>query len=323
MSRPLRIEYENAYYHVMNRGQARQKIFPAEEYSQAFLATLAEAHERFGLQIHAYCLMSNHYHLLVKTPEGNLQRAMRHVGGVYTQRYNRLKKTDGPLFKGRYKAILVDSDSYLLQLSKYIHRNPVDAGTVRRLQDYPWSSYPSYIGKRAPEPWLYRQEVYGQLQGTRQLAKTYQAFVNDRHWDETITDFYQRERWGPILGDKIFIERIRSKWDAAAGEIAYVERQGLRPSIDEIVKAVCDYYGIAEKEVYTVRKGRGVTNRPRKLAMYLAQKIGGYRLNDIANAFGLRHYGGVSNAIYMIRQEMEEDTKFNRKVNTIINRFDP
>ena len=95
MPRPLRIEYENAYYHVMNRGRDRQNIFHGDEYYEAFLLSLSEAHQRFGLQVLCYCLMSNHYHLLVKTPEANLGRAMRHINGVYTQRHNRLKRTDG------------------------------------------------------------------------------------------------------------------------------------------------------------------------------------------------------------------------------------
>ena len=115
MPRSLRIEYENA-------------------------------HRRFDVQILCYCLMSNHYHLLVKTPEANLGRAMRHINGVYTQRHNRLRKTDGPLFRGRYKAILVEEDSYQLQLSRYIHRNPLEAKMVDHLGAYPWSSYPAYVG---------------------------------------------------------------------------------------------------------------------------------------------------------------------------------
>ena len=126
MPRPLRIEYENAYYHVMNRGRGRQQIFHDEDYYRTFLDTVAEANKRFGAVVHAYCLLGNHYHLLIQTPEGNLDRIMRHINGVYTQRYNRLKRTDGPLFRGRYKAILVDADAYLLQLSRYIHRNPVE-----------------------------------------------------------------------------------------------------------------------------------------------------------------------------------------------------
>jgi len=132
MPRPLRIEYEDAYYHVMNRGRSHQAIFHSEEFFDAFLTVLAEAHQRFGIQIMCYCLMSNHYHLLVKTPQANLGRAMRHINGVYTQRHNRLKQTDGPLFRGRYKAICVGEDSYQLQLSRYIHQNPLEAGIIAR-----------------------------------------------------------------------------------------------------------------------------------------------------------------------------------------------
>jgi len=122
MPRPQRIEYENAFYHVMNRGRGKQIVFHSDEYYLSFLTLLAETRQRFGCVIHAYCLMANHYHLLIETPRANLSRIMRHINGVYTQRYNRLKKTDGPLFRGRYKSILVEQDAYLLQLTRYIHR---------------------------------------------------------------------------------------------------------------------------------------------------------------------------------------------------------
>lgn len=145
MARPLRIEYTDGYYHVMNCGRGRQRIFHDTKYFEAFLVSLQEAHQRFGVQIHSYCLMGNHYHLLLKTSEANLSRSMRHINGLYTQRYNRLKKTDGPLFRGRYKAIVVDSDSYLLQVSRYIHLNPLHAKLVRDLKRYPWSSYPEML----------------------------------------------------------------------------------------------------------------------------------------------------------------------------------
>ena len=140
MSRPLRIEYEDAYYHVMNRGRGRQCIFPDERYYDEYLKCLSEAHKRFGIEIHAFCLMGNHYHLLIKTPRANLGRAMRHIDGVYTQRYNRLKKTDGSLFRGRYKSIVIDASSYLLQVSRYIHRNPVELKKplVKKIENYPW-----------------------------------------------------------------------------------------------------------------------------------------------------------------------------------------
>ena len=323
MTRPLRIEYEGAYYHVMNRGRGRQAIFHDEEYFNAFLNTLAEAHQRFGLEVHAYCLMSNHYHLLLKTPEGNLQRAMRHVGGLYTQRYNRLKRTDGPLFRGRYKAILVDHDEYLLHLSKYIHRNPVEARMVGRLEDYAWSSYPDYIGQRKPEKWLYRSEVYGQLSTKRPMGKKYQAYVNEAGIDETIENFYSRERLSPILGGEDFIEEIQDKIGEIVEETSHQDRQRLKPTVLKIVTAISDYYGVLESEIYAVRKGRGVQNRPRQLAMYLAQHVGAHRLADIAKAFGLKHYGGASNAIYTFKQALQKDARLRREVNAIINRFDP
>ncbi|MCU7893352.1 MAG: transposase [Candidatus Thiodiazotropha sp. (ex Ustalcina ferruginea)] len=133
----------------MNRGRARQVVFHDEQYYQAFLKTLCDVKQRFHCVIHAYCLMGNHYHLLLQTPNANLSRIMRHINGVYTQRYNRLGITDGPLFRGRYKTILVDSDAYLLQLSRYIHRNPIDMRNpmVSCLEAYTWSSYLAYIGK--------------------------------------------------------------------------------------------------------------------------------------------------------------------------------
>ena len=148
MSRPLRVEFPGAWYHVMNRGAGRKNIFRQPEHRQLFHDLLMEIRSVYGWEVHAYCLMSNHYHLLLHTPLANLGRAMRHLNGVYTQRFNRSVKTDGPLFRGRYKAILVDADNYLLQVSRYIHRNPVEAGQPQWMQDLLWTSYPVYVGKR-------------------------------------------------------------------------------------------------------------------------------------------------------------------------------
>ena len=136
---------------------------------------------------------------------------MRHIGGIYTQRYNRLRKSDGPLFRGRYKAILVDHDAYLLHLSKYIHRNPLEAKMINGLVSYPWSSYPSYIDEATPPAWLYREEVYGQLNAIRGLAKRYQQYVLDTTIDPELEAFYDRERLGPVLGDEDFIEGLKDK----------------------------------------------------------------------------------------------------------------
>ncbi len=130
MARPLRIEFPGAWYHVMNRGAGRHWIYKYDKHYHYFLSLLADVTERYRVEVHAYCLMSNHYHLMLHNPDGNLQRIMRHINGVYTQYFNRTERTDGALFRGRYKAILVDAETYWLALSRYIHRNPLEAGLV-------------------------------------------------------------------------------------------------------------------------------------------------------------------------------------------------
>jgi len=199
----MRIEYEDACYHVMNWGRARQKIYPNAAYFETFLACLSEAHRRFGIEIMCYCLMDNHYHLLIKIPEANLGRAMRHINGVYTQRYNRLKQTDGVLFRGRYKVICVEEDSYQLQLSRYIHQNPLEAKMVKKNEDYPWSSYAYYVKNQTPPEWLYQQETYDQLHVKSRLREKYRAFV-ELSVDEEIAQFYSKGNTMPYLGSETF-----------------------------------------------------------------------------------------------------------------------
>jgi len=178
MPRAERIEYESAYYHVMDRGRERKDIFHGKPYYEAFLACLMEAHTQFGLEIHAYCLMGNHYHLLVKTPLGKISRCMRHINGVFTQRYNRLKKTDGPLFRLRFKVILIERDAYLATLTRYIHRNPIETRKpiVDKLASYLWSSYPAYINQKEAPDWLFREETY-ELLGYHRRYVDYKSFA--------------------------------------------------------------------------------------------------------------------------------------------------
>ena len=145
MARPLRVEYPDAVYHVMNRGAARQPIFLTQADRKRFLQVLEEAWKRWRFKVHAYCLTDNHYHLCLQTPEAKLSRIMRHLNGVYTQRYNRIHDRDGPLFRGRYKALLIEVEDYLGQVVRYIHLNPVAAGIARQPQDYRWSSPPDYL----------------------------------------------------------------------------------------------------------------------------------------------------------------------------------
>ena len=176
--RPLRLEYEKAWYHVMNRGAAYQEIFKTNKHRQLFLDLLEDASSLFGIRIHAYCLMNNHYHLLVNTPRGNLSQAMRNINGLYTQRFNRLVKRDGPLFRGRYKAIVVDHDSYLLQVSRYIHLNPVEAKLSENPYHYRWSSFQYYFQNENKPAWLQIDKILSMV-SNRNKREKYALYVID------------------------------------------------------------------------------------------------------------------------------------------------
>ena len=302
MARPLRILYENAYYHVMNRGADRQDVFVDEQDKTIFLQTLAEACCQFRLEVHAYCLMDNHYHLLLKTPEANLSRSMRHLNGVYTQRYNKRHGKDGALFRGRYKAILVDSDAYLLHLSKYIHLNPITAKMIEDLEHYTWSSYPAYIDKIQAPSWLMRDEIYAQLTQHHAKASVYKRFMHDGEINQALIEFYSKSLVPPVLGDKDFLDSL--KLNKPSQEVSCKDQVTTRPSMASVLREVSEYFGVKPETLTTVKKGPHVLNPGRKMAMYIAKTYGDYQLKDIADAFGLTHYGSVSYALHAFKQEM-------------------
>jgi len=165
--------------------------------------------------------MSNHYHLLVKTPRANLSRIMRHIDGLYTQRHNRLRKTDGSLFRGRYKAIVIEASAYLLQVSRYIHRNPIETKKplVSRLEDYPWSSYASFVNLAPPPAWLNRESIYGEL-GSHRRYQAYRQYV-DQGNEGQISRFYGLSRMPAVLGSDSFRQQMKEKLKKADREISY------------------------------------------------------------------------------------------------------
>ena len=318
MPRPQRIAYDHALYHVMNRGRARHTVFYDASYYQAFLDTLAEVHTRFQGMIHAYCLMGNHYHVLLETPKANLSRIMRHLNGVYTQRHNRLKRTDGPLFRGRYKAILVEQDAYLLQVSRYIHRNPIDGKRplVKHLADYPWSSFPAYIGHVKPPAWLYRDTTYALL-GHKQRYHAYLRYVLEGVDDET-THYYQRGNRAAIMGDQAFKAWV---YDELLPDLEAEEKgQVIRPSITmaAIITGVAHAYRTTPDRLTTVIKGPQKGNEARKLAMYLCQELADVQLKDIAEYFQLGHVGSVSFITHQIRMKKRAEKGFAARLNKVI-----
>jgi REP element-mobilizing transposase RayT len=305
MSRPLRIEYPDAWYHVMNRGRRGESTFTDRKDHQTFLAVLKECSELFAGKVAAYCLMSNHYHVLIQTPDANISRIMRHLNGVYTQRYNRRRKTDGQLFRGRYKSVLVEEDSHLLEILRYIHLNPVRAKMCSSVGDYAWSSHPAYLAGGEKWQWLETSSLLAMFSSKIPVARNkYSAFVQDGDSTELL-DFFSKKNLSPLLGSDSFITWIKERFfeEKQHGEIP--QSHLLAPSIDEIKKVVCHSYGITEKALAESTRGR--INEPRNLALFLARKLSRQKLQNIAIQFGLGSYSSVSSIVMRTEKLLLQD----------------
>lgn len=208
MARQLRIEYEGALYHVIARGNEQKKIYSTDKDREKFLDYVQRAHERFGVKIHAYCLMSNHYHLLIETPQANLSRGMQCINSGYTTYYNLKQKRAGHLFQGRYRAILVEKDVYLQELSRYIHLNPVRKKIVENPEEYQWGSYQYYLGRNKKIPEYMEIKTILELFGNKER---YREFVMDGVRQEVV-DLSRDVRVGCILGGEEFVEEIRGRY---------------------------------------------------------------------------------------------------------------
>jgi REP element-mobilizing transposase RayT len=298
----------------MNRGLSRKKVFFDPEGHQLFLDTLAEACSLFNVQVAAYCLMPNHYHLLIHTPEGNLSRFMRHLNGVYTQRINRKRKRDGPLFRGRFKGILVQEESYLLQVVKYIHHNPLKARMVSTLREFPWSSHPSFVKskRKAPPEWLMVKEVLRHFSARRALALSlYKDFMGEEVSRES-AKFYSKQYWSPVLGDESFVDRIKVK---------YIEREQPRDKevkgkrvirgrakVREVNREVCRHFKIQETHLY--ESHRGQNNIPRQMAVLLSRDLSGLRLSELADAYKINTYKTVGTLCYRFQETLKKNRKW-------------
>ncbi|WP_445766720.1 REP-associated tyrosine transposase [Rheinheimera sp.] len=208
MARPLRLEFDGAFYHVTARGNSRQNIYFEPANYQRFLDILEQVCQRHNWRIHAYCLMTNHYHLLVETPEGNLSAGMQQLNGVYTQYVNRHYHRCGHVFQGRFKSILVDTDVYYKTLVRYVLQNPLRAGMITQLADYRWSSYHATAGNCAAHDWLVAYDVLAHFDADRAKAvAAFEAFceqIDDTGiWDNLTNQIF--------LGDETFTNAQLSK----------------------------------------------------------------------------------------------------------------
>lgn len=235
MSRPLRIEYAGAVYHVTSRGNEKKPVFKNDHDREAFLNTLQHVNKRYNWICHAYCLMTNHYHLLIETPEGNLSIGMRQLNGVYTQLFNKQHGRNGHLFQGRYKAILIQKDSHLLEVCRYVVLNPVRANMVEAPEAWKWSSYLATAGRAKAHPSLTTDWVLGQFSGKRGKAENeYRQFVKWGIGEQTI---WTAVRGQALLGEDDFVDtladHLRKKKDIP--DIPRSQRYSARPDLPKLL----------------------------------------------------------------------------------------
>lgn len=282
MARPPRIEFPNAWYHIMNRGAGRRIIFPNDDLKRAFLELLSEIHVEYEIEIHAYCLMSNHYHLLVRTRHANLNLAMQKLGSNYSRLHNRALKIDGPLFKGRYKAILVAEAAYLAQVSRYIHRNPVEAKLVKSLREYEWSSYPAYCEQNRRQPWLYVDASICRISPQGKLTE-YLSFVENPE-SASMNEFYRSKRIPGILGNKALRRLIENR-------TGYTRhwKPPKRPDVGKIIESVVRVFGVEREMILAPQQGK--LNQARGAAIYLAHHVCKHSSSDLKEQFGVEKSG--------------------------------
>ncbi|MEW6584507.1 MAG: transposase [Nitrospirota bacterium] len=264
MARPLRIEYDGALYHVTSRGNARKPIFKDEEDRVMFLEILGNVNKRYNWLCHAYCLMNNHYHMVIETPDGNLSKGMRQLNGVYTQQFNRKHKRVGHIFQGRYKAVLIEKESHLLEVCRYVVLNPVRAKAVKKPEEWKWSSYRATAGMEPSPSCLTTEWILGQFGVKRAVAeRKYREFVDAGIGAEPI---WKKMKGQILLGQEGFVEKFRPylKENEDIKEIPKSQRYINRPDLSRlfegkgrrdkarrdglIVKAV-EKYGYSQKEI--------------------------------------------------------------------------
>ncbi|MBW2368537.1 MAG: transposase [Deltaproteobacteria bacterium] len=296
MARPLRVEFEGAYYHVMHRGNGSENIFLNTRDREKFFEYLSKATERYSIVIHTYCLMTNHYHLILETPHANLSQAIKWINVSYATYFNRKHDRHGHLFQGRFKAIIIDADVYLKPLSRYIHLNPLRGGITKSLDDYKWSSYGAYSGKDKAPDWLEVDWLLSLFGKPKRMAfNKYREYVEsaDPH---KIKNPERDTLGGLILGTREFTDRVKKLFLSKREDAKEVPQlKGLKPTVTpaKIVKVVSRKFNSkTESIIQKSRKG----NLARDIAIYLARELTGeYGVN-----LGL-YFGGISGAGITLR----------------------
>ncbi|OQY98313.1 MAG: hypothetical protein B6D35_12505 [Candidatus Brocadia sp. UTAMX2] len=315
MSRPWRIEFEGAYYHILSRGNERRNIFRDQNDRILFLDILGKTSERFEVEVYAYVLMDNHYHLLLKTTKSNISQSMQWLGTTYTRRYNIAHKRIGHLFQGRFKSFLIENDQYLLRLSCYIHRNPLRAKIVNRLVDYPWSSYPMYAyGKKSPE-WLRTAPILSRFDA-KDKNKAYREMVQSYAREEK--SLWEDFQHGLFLGSEQFIERIKSRYLSEKPDVEIPQkRQVLRDTDPEtILKKAAQALKCNTTDFLPSARISNSHKLNRDMLIYLLWSTGWYTNREIGNVFGLG-YSSISRRVAVMKSKMSKDDEMHKRLEGI------
>ena len=314
MARPLRLEFPGALYHITARGNARSDIFQDDEDRVRFLDLLGKEVLQQRWCCAAYCLMDNHYHLLLETSEPNLGRGMRRLNGAYTQSFNRRHGRVGHLLQGRYKAILVDKDSYFLELCRYVVLNPVRAGMSADPTEYPWSSYPATIGEGSPVLWLDTTKILESFGGdAHEATSRYRQFVMDgldrpSPWHHLRNQVY--------LGGDEFLQTLQKRMEGNPPNFANVpknQRWPLRPDADAVLAKVAGQYGITQETALDRANGAAF-----KATVYLLRRVANLPLAQVAE-MGQVHPSRISR----IQAEIERQGKADADLNELIKYYWP
>jgi len=317
MARQLRVEYPGAYYHVMNRGDSREDLFKDDRDREKFIEYLEKSVERFSLVIHTYCLMPNHYHLLIETPEGNLSRAIQWISVSYAAYFNRKHQRSGHLFKGRFKAILIDADDYLKPLSRYIHLNPVRAKLVSSPLKYGWSSYRVFAGKMKAPEWLEINRLLAVFGGNvGEAIKNYRRFVEKVNLQE-IENPGEDAVGGLILGNQKFAKWVKHTFLSDRDDEKEIPQlRNLKPKIDvgTVVFETGKETGCTPEQI--LEKGRK-KNKAREIAIYLARDFSGLSGRQLGE-----YFGGVTGAsITMVYDRVDKESRRDKSLRNRIDRI--
>jgi len=313
MSRPLRIQFDNAVYHITARGNRREKIFYSDSDKKTFLQKMDQTFIKYAFLCYAYCLMDNHYHLFIKTSHSNISQGMHYLNASYANWFAAKYRTHGPLFQGRYKSLLVDEDNYALTSSCYIHLNPLRSGISKNIGEYPWSSLPDYLGRRKKElKKLDRQFILSQLD--KNLPQSY--ILYKKYLLENLTlnlpkkDIYQNI----ALGKESYLKKIEAKIKAI-GEKREIQSTKFQDaySPEEIIIKVSQVFNVAHEKV--LKKQRG--NLYRQITLYLVKNYTSLPLKEIGRIFDM-DYTAVSQAVRRFKENMKQDDKVRRKLESVI-----